>query len=100
MKLIENAALVDRVICLIKRKATGDAVTFASKLEMSKRSVQRLIQEMKEEGYPIDFCKHSNSYILTKPVTYEFRITVGSQDLMKIRGGRRPSIDLMGFENL
>lgn len=43
MKLIENAALVDRVICLIKRKATGDADTLASKLDMSKRSVQRLI---------------------------------------------------------
>jgi len=100
MKLIENAALVDRVICLIKRKATGDVSEFATKLNMSKRSVQRLIQEMKDEGYPIAFCKSSNSYVLTEAVTYEFRVTVGDQDLMKITGGRRPSLDLIGFENL
>jgi len=100
MKLIENAALVDRMICLIKRKATGDADEFASKLDMSKRSVQRLIQEMKEEGYPIAYCKTSNSYILTEAVNYEFRVTVGDRDLLKIKGGRKPCLDLIGFENL
>ncbi|HMR88328.1 MAG TPA: HTH domain-containing protein [Saprospiraceae bacterium] len=100
MKLIENAGLVDRVICLIKRKATGDASEFAEKLNISKRSVQRLIQEMKEEGYPIVYCKSSNSYVLTEAVTYEFRVTVGNQDLLKIKGGRRASEDLIGFENL
>lgn len=100
MKLIENAALVDRVICLIKRKATGDAASLASKLEMGKRSVQRLIQEMRDEGYPIEYSKQLNSYILTEPVTYEFRITVGNQDLLKIKGGCKASLDLIGFENL
>jgi DNA-binding IclR family transcriptional regulator len=100
MKLIENAELVDRVICLIKRSATGDAATLAAKLGMSKRSLQRLIQEMREEGYPIEYCKHSNSYILKEPVTYEFRITVGNQDLLKIKGGYKYSLDLIGFQNL
>jgi DNA-binding MarR family transcriptional regulator len=100
MKLIENAAMVDRVICLIKRKATGEVATLASKLQMSKRSVQRLIKDMKEEGYPIEYCKHSNSYILRESVTYEFRITVGNQDLLKIKGGYKPRLDLIGFENL
>ena len=100
MKLIENAALVDRVICLIKRRATGDAATLASILDMSKRSVQRLIQEMRDEGYPIEYCKHSKSYILLESVTYEFRITVGNQDLLKIKGGCKPTLDLIGFEKL
>lgn len=92
MKWIENAALIDRVISLIKRKATGDATTLASKLNMSKRSVQRLLQEMRDEGYPIDYCKQLNSYILTESVTYEFRITVGDQELLKIKGGKKPCI--------
>ena len=100
MKLIENAAFVDRVICLIKRSATGDAATLASKLNMSKRSVQRLIQEMREEGYPIEYCKHSNSYILRESVSYEFRITVGNQDLLKIKGGSKSCSDFTGFENI
>ena len=100
MKLIENAALVDRVICLIKRSATGDAAALASNLDMSKRSVQRLIQEMREEGYPIEYCKHSNSYTLKESVSYEFRITVGNQDLFKIKGGYKPCLDFTGFENI
>ncbi len=100
MKLIENAELMARVICLMRRKSTGDAEEFAVKLDMSKRSVQRLIQEMKEDGYPVVYCKSSNSYILTEVVTYEFRISVGDLDLLKIKGGRKSCIDLIGFENL
>jgi hypothetical protein len=100
MKLIDDAVFLARVIGLMKRKSTGDANEFAGKLDMSKRSLQRLILEMKNEGYPIDYCKQSNSYILTETVTYEFRITVGSQDLMKIKGGRKACLDLIGFENL
>lgn len=100
MNLMNDAEFLARVIGLMKRKSTGDADRFAAKLNISKRSVQRLIQALKDEGYPIEFCKSSDSYILTEPVTYEFRVTVGSHDLMKIKGGRRPSIDLIGFENL
>jgi len=100
MKLIENAELVDRLLRLIKRSATGDAATLASKLDMSKRSLQRLIQEMREEGYPIEYCKHSNSYTLKEPVTYEFRVTVGNQDLLKIKGGYKPCTDFTGLENI
>jgi biotin operon repressor len=100
MNLMDDAAFLERVIVLMKRKSTGDANRFAAKLNMSKRSVQRLIQALKDEGYPIEFCKSSDSYILTKPVSCEFRVTVGDQDLMKIKGGRRPSLDLIGFENL
>lgn len=97
---MDDAAFLERVIGLMKRKSTGDADRFAAKLNMSKRSVQRLIQALKDEGYPIEFCKSSDSYILTKPVSYEFRVTVGDQDLMKIKGGKKSCLNLTDFENL
>jgi len=100
MKLLENVAFMDRVICLMRRKSTGDADEFATKLNMSKRSLHRLIHDMKHEGYPIEYCKNHNSYILKEPVTYEFRVTVGKHDLLKIKGGRKACLDLIGFENL
>ncbi|MBK8625621.1 MAG: hypothetical protein IPN86_08710 [Saprospiraceae bacterium] len=48
MNFMDDAALLERMICLMRRKSTGDADEFAEKLDMSKRSLQRLIQEMKE----------------------------------------------------
>lgn len=96
---MNDAAFLTRVIGLMKRKSTGDADRFAAKLNISKRSVQRLIQALKDEGYPIEFCKSSDSYILTEPVSYEFRVTVVSHDLMKIKGGRRPSIGVQHLRN-
>ena len=99
MNIIDETKFLDRVVSLIKRKSTGNVEEFASKLDMSVRSLQRLIQKMKEEGFPIAFCKYSNSYYFTRQVTYEFRITVGNDDLLKVRGGYMPNMNLMGFEN-
>ena len=47
MNLMDDAAFLARVIGLMKRKSTGDVDRFAAKLNMSKQSVQRLIQALK-----------------------------------------------------
>jgi biotin operon repressor len=91
MKWITKFKMKDRVICLMKRKATGDAASLAKKLGMSERNVHRLISEMREAGFPVVYCKASQSYVLDQPVTYEFKVSVGDTELMKIKGGRMPS---------
>ncbi len=54
MKWMENLEFMDRVICLIRRKSTGDVASFAAKLEMSERNAHRLISDMKKEGFPVN----------------------------------------------
>lgn len=100
MNIISDARFLDRVFSLMRRKSTGNRKEFAEKLSVSKRTLNRRITEMKENGLPIEFCKSSNSYIFTEPITYEFRITIANQDLLKINGGYKPSLDLLGCENL
>lgn len=87
MKLMNEAQLVERLFCLIKRKATGDIHQLAEKLNVSIRTVYRLITEMKESGLPVKYCKKEKTYYFNEEVKYEFRITVGNEDLMKIKGG-------------
>lgn len=100
MKLLENAELVDRVICLIKKRSTGDAATLAAKLCRSERSVHRLISEMRESGLPISYNTQCKSYIFDQDVTYEFRLTVGNLDLLKIKGGKKSCLDYIDIENI
>ena len=100
MKLFEDVVFMDRVMCLIKRKATGDVSSFGQKLGMSDRNVIRLISKMRDVGFPIKYCTKECTYYLEQDVKYDIRITVGDQDLLKIRGGRKPCLDLIGFQNL
>lgn len=95
--MIENVVLMDRVISLIRWKATGDAVKFAKKLGMSERSIHRLISEMRDMGFPVKYNSEIQSYIFEESVKYEFIIKVGDHDLLKIKGGRNPRLDLIGF---
>jgi biotin operon repressor len=93
MKWITNVKFMDRVVCLMKRKGTGDAVALAKKLEMSERNVHRLIKEMREAGFPVVYCKVSQSYVLEQSVTYEFRLNVGDEELLRIKGGKQFRLD-------
>jgi biotin operon repressor len=54
--LIERA---DRLICL---KATGTAEEFADKLGVSRATVVRLLQYLREIGKPVKYCKYRKAY--------------------------------------
>ena len=84
---MNEARLVERLFCLIKRKATGNINQLAVKLNVSTRTVHRLMTEMKESGLPVKYCKKEKTYYFDEEVKYELRITVGNEDLMKIQGG-------------
>ena len=47
---------------LIKKRATGDRMSFANKAGMSKSMLSEYIQEMKELGFPIRYCRRQNTY--------------------------------------
>jgi len=51
---------------LIQRKATGDQKTFARKNNLSTRGLAKVIEDMKEMGFPIKFDKARKCYYYTK----------------------------------
>ena len=76
---------------LIVRKATGDANTLAKKLNLSRSQTLEHIREMKEVGFPIKFCRSSNSYIYTKDgklVHHLFHSDLSKGEMRTISGGR------------
>jgi len=51
---------------LIRRKATGDQEAFAQKNRLSKRGLAKVLEDMKQMGFPIKYDKNKRSYCYTK----------------------------------
>ena len=62
MTFLEQIALFKRLDGLIRRKSTGTPEQLASRLEISRASVFRYINELKGVGAPIQYCKVRQSY--------------------------------------
>lgn len=60
--LINNKDLVERMDRLIRLKATGTPEEFASKLNISKRSLFRLLNRLKDIGCPIKYNIYKRCY--------------------------------------
>lgn len=59
IKYIKRLQFIDH---LIKKKATGDLVTFAKKNNLSKSALSEILNEMKEMGFPIKYDRTRKSY--------------------------------------
>ena len=62
MKFIEKKEKLDYMIALIKQERTGSAEEFSSHIFVSKRTLIRYIDELREMGYPIGYCIYRNTY--------------------------------------
>lgn len=58
-KYIDRLYYVDY---LIRTKSTGDIISFGKKLQLSKSSVHEMLKEMKELGFPIQYCSRRKTY--------------------------------------
>lgn len=79
-----------RINELVKAKKTGSPKELAQKLGISVSHLHRCINEMKEMGVPVDFCRYSNSYYYNKEfdlrVTYSIKL-VSEEECRQISGG-------------
>lgn len=91
MRFIDKISLIDRIHLLAKRKATGTPEELADKLNISPRTVYRLIKEMKELGAPIYYNDIRSSYCYNSRVEFNFgfKILTNSNDSNDILGGSR-----------
>ena len=60
---------------LIRLEATGTPRLFAQKLGISESYLYGILDEMKEMGLPLSYCKTRLTYVYTKPV--KLRIEIG-----------------------
>ncbi|TSE02496.1 hypothetical protein FOF46_30805 [Aquimarina algiphila] len=69
---LKQIRLIKRIDRLIRLKATGSPIEFASKLDISKATLHRTILAMKELDAPIIFDIKSNSYLYLNEVIFKF----------------------------
>ncbi len=64
MKFIEYQEKIEIILKLAKYSNTGTPKELANKLKISERTVYRLIQNLNDQNFKIDFCRKSKSYQL------------------------------------
>jgi hypothetical protein len=62
-----------RIDRLAKLGATGAPPELARKLGVSEKTVYAIVGDMREVlGAPIEYCRHRQSYVYTRPGTLDF----------------------------
>jgi predicted transcriptional regulator len=64
MKFVEYQEKIDSLIKLAKHSNTGTPKELAKRLNISERTVYRLIQNLNDQNIEINFCRKVKSYIL------------------------------------
>lgn len=80
MKISKTLNLLEYTHYLVKNCSTGSPKDLARKLKLSERQVYRLITELKELGFPIEYSKFRGSYHYTHQVV--FKIVFEKPDLI------------------
>ena len=70
--IIKHIELIERIDQLIRLQATGTPLELASKLEVSKTKLYRIIRTMKLLNAPIEYNIALQSFVYAKAVGFEF----------------------------
>jgi DNA-binding NtrC family response regulator len=62
MTFKEHIEMLERMKHIIRLQATGNPKEFAAKLNISESTLFRLLRELKDMGYKIEFNPYKNSY--------------------------------------
>jgi Mn-dependent DtxR family transcriptional regulator len=63
MNKLQKQSYKDRIVKLARLKGTGTPSDLALRLEISERSVKRIVREIREEGTDIRYCQIRMSYV-------------------------------------
>lgn len=87
-RLFEQLFQLERVHNLIRLKATGTPKSFAQRLEVSERSLKRLIQQLRVLGFPVGYDSHKQTYYYKKDVKLFFEVLIDGELEFCIKGGK------------
>ena len=89
MKFSEEAKLRERIHQLVRLKATGRPKQPARRLGISKRSLSRILNEMREDGFPIAYDRKRERYYYETEVVFEVKFYVAQEvETRKVVGGK------------
>jgi biotin operon repressor len=98
MQVFNLIQTVERINQLIRLKATGSPAELADKLDLCERQVYRIIEDLKDSGLPILYCKKRKTYYYAMDVFMKFEISViEGGEKRKIVGGENKNIN---FKNI
>lgn len=60
---------LERIKFLAERKMTGSPKNLAEKLDVSERTLFRMVEDLRLTGYELYFCRYEKSYVLEKEKT-------------------------------
>ncbi len=83
--MIKQIELIERIDRLIRLQATGSPATLASRLEVSRAKVYRLIDTMKALNAPIEYDFTRQSFVYTDIVRFQFGFIQGELNYEEIR---------------
>lgn len=91
--LQDQIRLIERLDQLIRLKATGTPCELAKKINLSRRHTYRIINEMKNMGFPIEYCRTRQSFYYQVDVRFKFEVcALTEKEGKSTRGGKRNSI--------
>lgn len=67
MKFIEYTEKLDTIKYMAEHYRTGSREELAIRLNVSVRTVGRMIQQLRDHGYPIAYNHFRNSYVVGEP---------------------------------
>ena len=85
--LFEKLRQLERLDQLIRMKATGSPEQLSTRLNISKRQLYRLIGDLRNMGFPIEYCKTRQSYYYKGKVSLSFQLMINVDCFLKIKGG-------------
>ena len=96
-KLTQTIQLMERIDKMIKRQATGTPNELAGRLQISKASLHRVLDIMKQFGAPIEYCLITQSYIYTIDVAFYcgfYTNALKQEEMQTISGGFKKLVAL------
>ncbi|MBL7780122.1 MAG: hypothetical protein JNM22_02820 [Saprospiraceae bacterium] len=99
MNFFEEIFLLEQLDHLIRIRGTGSPKQLASRLKICERHVYRLINHLRDQGFPIEYDKKSQSYFYSELVELTISFKVNGKKLLSINGGEENihSVSLSDF---
>jgi len=73
---------LEAISYLAERKRTGCPKELAGKLDVSERTILRMIRRLKEMGVPIEFSRTRNSYVMEETYEQVFPLPESGSELL------------------
>lgn len=62
MKFLEYAEKLETIKYLAEHKRCGTPLQLSKKINVSKRTVERMMQQLREQGFPVKYNRFRNTY--------------------------------------